>query len=97
MNADQNRGNKMQVLNRPRQNGPYRDRDIGCQEALEQSFLTLAELHSGEVLDAAAGKLSSTLMALAKRAESVGWTLEEAEVAISELAQNLLDENTGHG
>lgn len=87
----------MHVLNRPRQNGPYRDRDIGCQEALEQSFLTLAELHSGEVLDAASGKLSSTLMALAKRAESVGWTLEEAEVAISELAQNLLDENTGPG
>tara|TARA_R110000751_G_scaffold28847_1_gene74899 strand:- start:397 stop:519 length:123 start_codon:yes stop_codon:yes gene_type:complete len=36
--------------------------------------------------------MSPVLFSLAKRAEQVGWTLEEAEVAISELAQNLLDD-----
>lgn len=42
---------------------------------------------------AAGGTMSPALAALAKRAEAVGWSLEEAEVAISELAQNLLDED----
>jgi hypothetical protein len=32
------------------------------------------------------------ISALAKRDEQVGWTLEEAEVATSELSQNLLDD-----
>lgn len=82
----------MDVLTKPLRAGPYRDRDIGCQEALEQAFLKLADLHSGNVVDAAGGKLAPAMMALAKRAASVGWTLEEAEVAISELAQNFLDE-----
>tara|TARA_R110002020_G_scaffold186487_4_gene384470 strand:+ start:1062 stop:1169 length:108 start_codon:yes stop_codon:yes gene_type:complete len=31
-------------------------------------------------------------LGLTKRAEQVGWALEEAEVAIGELAQNLLDD-----
>jgi hypothetical protein len=44
------------------------------------------------VTPAAGGTLSPVMMKLAKRAESAGWGLEEAEVAISELAQNLLDD-----
>jgi hypothetical protein len=83
----------MSVLNKPRQAGPYPDRDIGCQEALEQVFLDLARrLALGSIVDAAGGTLSPVLTRLAQRAESVGWTLEEAEVAIGELAQNHLDD-----
>ncbi|NTF44066.1 hypothetical protein A6U86_29365 [Rhizobium sp. AC27/96] len=83
----------MLILNKPRQAGPYSDRDIGCQEALEQAFLDLAKgLTPDSIVDTAGGKLSPVLMALAQRAKAVGWTSEEAEVAISELAQNLLDD-----
>ncbi|MBW6425972.1 hypothetical protein KX729_31805 [Rhizobium sp. XQZ8] len=83
----------MFVLNKPRQPGHYPDRDIRCQEALEQVFLELATtLKPEEVVQAAGGSLVPPLAALAKRAEGVGWTLEEAEVAIGELSQNLLDD-----
>jgi hypothetical protein len=83
----------MLVLNKPRQAGPYPDRDIGCQEALEQVFLDLAKgLTPDSIVDAAGGNLSPVLVSLAQRAEAVGWTSEEVEVAISELAQNLLDD-----
>jgi hypothetical protein len=44
------------------------------------------------IAQAAGGNLAPALAGLAKRAESVGWTPEEAEVEISELSQNLLDE-----
>lgn len=84
----------MQILNRPLSDGPYKDRDIGCQEALEGALTEIARsVPAGEIVDAAGGKLSPVMVALAKRAEAVGWTLEEAEVAISELAQNILDES----
>jgi predicted ThiF/HesA family dinucleotide-utilizing enzyme len=83
----------MVKLNKPRQAGPYRDRDIACQEAIEQDFLELAKgLKPDDIVAAAGGNLAPVLTALAQRAESVGWTLEEAEVAIGELAQNLLDD-----
>lgn len=82
----------MEALSKPLRAGPYPDRDIGCQEALEQLFLGLPGLHSGNVAEAAGGKLSPAMLALARRATTVGWSLEEAEVAISELAQNFLDE-----
>ncbi|CDN51136.1 hypothetical protein [Neorhizobium galegae] len=83
----------MFVLNKPRSSGPYPDRDIGCQEALEQPFLELAKgLTPDNVAETAGGNLPPVLKGLALRAENVGWTVEEAEVAISELAQNLLDE-----
>jgi hypothetical protein len=36
--------------------------------------------------------MAPILTELAKRAERAGWSLEEIEVAISELAQNLLDD-----
>ncbi|WP_416409138.1 hypothetical protein [Agrobacterium rosae] len=83
----------MAILNRPQSSGLYPDRDIGCQEALEQEFLVIAQgLKPDDIMGAAGGTLPPKLMALAKQAESVGWTLEEAEVAISELSQNLLDD-----
>jgi hypothetical protein len=83
----------MLKLSRPRKEGPYPDRDIGCQEALEQSFLELAKgLTPDNIIAAASGTLPPVLLGLAKRAEQVGWTLEESEVAIGELAQNLLDD-----
>lgn len=83
----------MAILNRPRSSEPYPDRDIGCQEALEQAFLLIAQgLKPDDITAAAGGTLVPQLMALARQAESVGWTLEEAEVAISELSQNLLDD-----
>ncbi|WP_105417736.1 hypothetical protein [Neorhizobium sp. T25_27] len=83
----------MVVLNRPRSSEPYPDRDIGCQEALEQVFLQLAKgLTPDDIVATAGGNLPPVLAGLAKRAESVGWSLEEAENAISELAQNLLDD-----
>jgi hypothetical protein len=84
----------MQILNRPLSDAPYKDRDIGCQEALEGAFNEIARgVPSSQIVDAAGGRLSPVISALAKRAEAVGWTLEEAEVAISELAQNILDES----
>ncbi|EJC83306.1 hypothetical protein Rleg4DRAFT_6963 [Rhizobium leguminosarum bv. trifolii WSM2297] len=83
----------MLILNRPQRAGPYPDRDIGCQEALEPAFFDLAKgLTPDNIARAAGGNLAPALAGLAKRAESAGWTLEEAEVAISELSQNLLDE-----
>ena len=83
----------MVILNKPRSSGPYPDRDIGCQEALEQVFLDLAKgLTPDDIVAAAGGNLPPVLAGLAKRAETVGWTLEESEIAISELAQNLLDD-----
>ncbi len=81
------------ALRKPRQAGNYPDRDIGCQEALEESFLELAKrLSPNNIVNAAGGKLVPVLADLAQRAENAGWTLEEAEVAISELSQNLLDD-----
>ncbi|WP_439618853.1 hypothetical protein [Shinella sp.] len=83
----------MLKLNRPRSTGPYPDRDIGCQEAIEPAFLELAKgLTPENIVETAGGKLPPVLVGLAKRAEAAGWSLEEAEVAISELAQNLLDD-----
>lgn len=83
----------MFILNKPRTSGSYPDRDIACQEALEQAFLELAKgLTPDNITDTAGGRLPPVLLGLAKRAESVGWMLEESEVAISELAQNLLDD-----
>ncbi|WP_439626983.1 hypothetical protein [Shinella sp.] len=83
----------MLKLNKPRSTGPYPDRDIGCQEAIEPAFLELAKgLTPDNIVETAGGKLPPVLLGLAKRAEAVGWSLEEAEVAISELAQNLLDD-----
>ena len=80
-------------LNKPKQAGSYPDRDIGCQEAIESDFLELAKgLKPDDIVDAAGGTLVPALAGLAQRAEAVGWTLEEAEVAIGELAQNLLDD-----
>jgi phage tail tape-measure protein len=83
----------MDPLKSPRQDGKYRDRDIDCQEALQKAFLEVVRLNSTGVVDAAGGRMSPQMQALAKRAESAGWSLEEAEVAISELAQNVLDED----
>jgi hypothetical protein len=81
------------ILNKPRQAGPYPDRDIACQEALEEVFLELAKgLKPENIKQAAGGSLVPVLAGLAKRAEETGWTLEEAEVAIGELSQNLLDD-----
>ncbi|MGQ3212204.1 MAG: hypothetical protein ACT6U0_12590 [Shinella sp.] len=83
----------MLKLNKPRSAGPYPDRDIACQEALEPVFLELAtELTPEDVAETAGGKLPPVLLGLTRRAEAAGWTQEEAEVAISELAQNLLDD-----
>jgi hypothetical protein len=83
----------MQILNRPRSNEQYKDRDIGCQEALEGAMAEISRsVPANQIVDAAGGKLSPVMTALAKRAAAVGWSLEEAEVAISELAQNILDE-----
>jgi hypothetical protein len=80
-------------LNKPLSAGPYKDRDIGCQEALEQSFNTLARTTpASQIIEAAGGTLPPLMIALAKQATTVGWSLEESEVAISELAQNFLDE-----
>lgn len=83
----------MNPLNKPQRDGKYRDRDIDCQEALEKAFMEIAGVQSNTVVAAAGGTMSPALAALAKRAEAVGWSVEEAEVAISELAQNLLDED----
>jgi hypothetical protein len=85
-------GYKMDLLKRPQRDGKYPDRDIDCQEALQKAFLEVASVHAATVVDAAGGKLLPVMLALAKRAEGSGWSLEEAEVAISELAQNLLDD-----
>jgi hypothetical protein len=83
----------MQTLSRPLSNDAYKDRDIGCQEALEGAVNEIARnVPASQIVDAAGGRLSPVLVALAKRAAAVGWSLEEAEVAISELAQNILDE-----
>lgn len=83
----------MLTLNRPRTDGPYPDRDIDCQETLEAPFLQLAKgLTPDNVVEAAGGSLAPVLSGLARRAEQVGWTMEEAETAISDLAQNLLDD-----
>lgn len=82
----------MNPLNKPQNEGKYRDRDIDCQEALEKAFMEIVGAQSTTVVAAAGGTMSPALQALAKRAEAVGWSLEEAEVAISELAQNVLDD-----
>lgn len=83
----------MLTLNKPRRAGPYPDRDIACQEALESAFLEHAKgLTPENIVETAGGKLPPVLLGLTKRAEAAGWMLEEAEVAISELAQNLLDD-----
>jgi len=82
----------MSTLKGPLNQSQYKDRDIDCQEALEAEFNALAGPHWADVTPAAGGTLSPVMMKLAKRAESAGWGLEEAEVAISELAQNLLDD-----
>jgi hypothetical protein len=82
----------MEILKKPRQDGMYRDRDIDCQEALEKDFAAIADRHPTIVVDAAGGTMAPILTELAKRAERAGWSLEEIEVAISELAQNLLDD-----
>jgi hypothetical protein len=91
--GDSRNGTPMLTLNKPRCAGPYPDRDIACQEALEPAFLEHAKSLTPEnIVETAGGKLAPVLLGLTKRAEAAGWMLEEAEVAISELAQNLLDD-----
>jgi hypothetical protein len=80
------------MLPGPKENGPYRDRDIDCQEALQSGFRAVTRLPAQNLVEAAGGKLSPALINLAKDAARVGWGLEEAETAISELAQNYLDD-----
>jgi hypothetical protein len=83
----------MLLLNKPRGPGAYPDRDIGCQEALEEAFLDIAKgLTPENIVETASGRLPQQLVRLTREAEKVGWSLEEAEVALSELAQNLLDD-----
>lgn len=82
----------MDIIRKPKEQGPYRDRDIDCQEALEKSFRAVSRMASENMRDAAGGTLSPAMIAIARRAVAAGWGLEEAEVAISELAQNILDE-----
>ena len=82
----------MEMIRAPKQAGPYRDRDIDCQEALEKQFRAASRVASENMRDAAGGTLSPAMVAIAKRAVAAGWGFEEAEVAISELAQNILDE-----
>ncbi|MDW5315509.1 hypothetical protein [Rhizobium sp. PL01] len=80
------------MLPGPKETGPYRDRDIDCQEALQSGFRAVTRLTAQNLVEAAGGKLSPALINLAKDAARVGWGLEEAETAISELAQNYLDD-----
>jgi hypothetical protein len=81
------------MLNKPQQDGPYPDRDIACQEALQDSFLDIAKtLTPDDIKHAAGGALPPALTTLAKKAQGSGWGLEESEIAISDLAQNLLDD-----
>lgn len=79
-------------MRKQKERGRYRDRDIDCQEALESSFREISRTDSENMRDAAGGTLSPAMIALVKRAAVTGWGVEEAEVAIAELAQNLLDE-----
>jgi hypothetical protein len=84
----------MKAIQKPLSQTSYKDRDIGCQEALEDAFVEISgSLPAKDIVNAAGGTLSAPLSGLAKRAEVSGWTIEEAEVAISELAQNLLDDS----
>ncbi|MGV8939133.1 MAG: hypothetical protein ACOH2J_18590 [Allorhizobium sp.] len=82
----------MDLIRAPKEAGAYRDRDIDCQEALQKPFRAVSRMASENMRDAAGGTLSPAMVAIAKRAVAAGWGFEEAEVAISELAQNILDE-----
>lgn len=82
----------MDVIRQPKEQGRYRDRDIDCQEALQSSFLEISRTASENMREAAGGTLSPAMVSLVKKAVAAGWGQEEAETAISELAQNVLDE-----
>ena len=82
----------MDIIRKPKQEGRYRDRDIDCQEALEKSFRAISRIATENMRESAGGTLSPAMIAIAKQAVAAGWGFEEAEVALSELAQNILDE-----
>jgi hypothetical protein len=82
----------MSTIRGPKEHGRYRDRDIDCQEALQSAFRDISRIASENMAAAAGGQLSPAVNSLVKRAVAAGWDTEEAETAISELAQNILDE-----
>lgn len=77
----------------PMQSIPRPDGDATLDNAVESirpSFDDLVELADVSVEAAAGAEMPEAFVALARRAESMGWTLDVAEAAIRQLAREYL-------
>ena len=66
----------------PRMSGDYIDRDMDCQEAIEQQFLEQVRAAKTAYLD-----LAKIKTAIASDALEAGWTKEDLDDALLELAR----------
>lgn len=70
------------MIRPPRAEGPYRDRDLDCQEALEALFLDLALKADTAFLD-----LKPIRMRLVEDGLAAGWDQKDLDPAIEELVR----------
>lgn len=69
------------MIPRPRTTGPYQDRDLDCQAALEPSFLKYAYGNTAFV------DLANIKKDILARALRSGWSEAEVDAALSELGR----------
>jgi hypothetical protein len=70
------------MIRSPRQQGPYIDRDLDCQEAVEPIFLREVTSADSAFMDLARIRNAVLLAALA-----TGWTKNDLDDAVMELAR----------
>ncbi|MDX3926807.1 MAG: hypothetical protein QHC90_13515 [Shinella sp.] len=80
----------MKAIRPPDKDAGEGERTAACLEAIKPSFEDLLELAPVNLAATAGDDMPEGLMALAKRAQSVGWSREEAVEAIRKLARRHL-------
>jgi hypothetical protein len=70
------------MIRPPRSIGPYADRDLDCQEAIEEHFLAEVRAAGTAFLD-----LARIRAAISEDAIQAGWTKEDLDEALPELAR----------
>lgn len=75
------------LISSPGREGVYPERDMDCAIALRPAFAELAEKKQGVIPAAIGGEFPAELVALIEQAGTAGWSPEEAQAAIVQLAR----------
>jgi hypothetical protein len=74
------------LISGPGRQGAYPERDMDCAIALRPAFAELAEKRMDLIPAAIGGEFSAELVDLIEQARAAGWSPEEAQAAIVQLA-----------